>query len=424
MEIIKSNKNNEKVALKVFGSTPSQIFNEVINLVPKQVLKKMPTKESIKQTIRMQRSGNNPVKPTDINDLIIEDINEIFITIKFCREWSLWNNQRFLLHDNRSENTNERIIIFGTDNMLDLLKKQSTYEQMFRIILDECNKRKYYPDSIKVHLDFEISVINALKSIIGSHLTILGCFYHLCQNTPRRIQNLGLENKYRTDEDFSHFCAMLDSLAFLPLSHVKEGMNYIKTIVPPGAENLISYFDSVYVSGPLRRIGTDNDLSIRFRRLPPQFLPQMWNVHRSTLLDGSRTNNVFEGWDNRFNHLVGHKNPSIWKLLKNMKNEMGADKAKLTLSEIGQLTYKRSHKGHVMQIRLKNIQLFNNFSDHNLLLYVVFVILIQKSFFHIVYPDLFFPLFIELLWCSGRILARHIILIIITTILLSGLFKT
>jgi len=65
---------------------------------------------------------------------------------------------------------------------------------MFRIILAECNKRKYYPDPIKVHLDFEISVINALKNIIGSHLTILGCFYHLCQSTHRRIQKLGLEN--------------------------------------------------------------------------------------------------------------------------------------------------------------------------------------------------------------------------------------
>jgi len=47
---------------------------------------------------------------------------------------------------------------------------------------------------------------------------------------------------------------------------------------------------------------------------------------------------VLEGWNNRFSHLVGHKSPSTWKLLKNMKNEVGADKAKLTLSEIGQLT--------------------------------------------------------------------------------------
>jgi len=44
---------------------------------------KMPTEESIKRTIRMQRNGNNPVEPTDINDLIIEGINLIFIKIKF-----------------------------------------------------------------------------------------------------------------------------------------------------------------------------------------------------------------------------------------------------------------------------------------------------------------------------------------------------
>ena len=69
-------------------------------------------------------------------------------------------------------------------------KTQSTYEQMFRIILDECNKRKYYPDLVKVHLDFEISVINTLKNIVGSHLTIMGCFYHLYQSTYRCIQKL------------------------------------------------------------------------------------------------------------------------------------------------------------------------------------------------------------------------------------------
>jgi len=44
---------------------------------------KMTTEESIKRTIRMQRSGNNPVEPTCINDLVIEGtyMNEIFIKI-------------------------------------------------------------------------------------------------------------------------------------------------------------------------------------------------------------------------------------------------------------------------------------------------------------------------------------------------------
>lgn len=54
--------------------------------------------------------------------------------------------------------------------------------------------------------------------------------------------------------------------------------------------------------------------------------------------------------------MVGHKNPSNLKLLINIKNEVGADKAKLTLHEIGKSTYKRpKYKGHVIQTRLKNL---------------------------------------------------------------------
>ena len=38
-----------------------------------------------------------------------------------------------------------------------------------------------------------------------------------------------------------------------------------------------------------------------------------------------------------------------------MKNEVGTDIANLTLIEIGQLTYKRPHKEHIMQTQLKNL---------------------------------------------------------------------
>jgi len=82
IEAVKSKIKIKEIA-KVSGSKQSQIFNEVINSIPKQVLKKLPTEELIKRTIRMQRSGNNPVELTDINDLTIEGINEIFITIQF-----------------------------------------------------------------------------------------------------------------------------------------------------------------------------------------------------------------------------------------------------------------------------------------------------------------------------------------------------
>lgn len=60
---------------KVSGSTPSQIFNKVVNKIPKEVLMKMPTEESIKRTNWMQRSKNDPIEPTGIDDLILEGTN-------------------------------------------------------------------------------------------------------------------------------------------------------------------------------------------------------------------------------------------------------------------------------------------------------------------------------------------------------------
>jgi len=56
IEAIKSKFEIKQIA-KVSGSTPGQIFNEIINKIPKQVSRKMLTEESIKRTIRMQRNG-------------------------------------------------------------------------------------------------------------------------------------------------------------------------------------------------------------------------------------------------------------------------------------------------------------------------------------------------------------------------------
>jgi len=103
-------------------------------------------------------------------------------------------------------------------------KTQSTYEHVFRVILEECKKRDLYPDPLNFNLDFELAVINAAKIIFGNDINIRGCFYHLCQSTYRKVQALGLSNRYQEDEGFRLFCAMIDSLAFLPLNKVKEGM--------------------------------------------------------------------------------------------------------------------------------------------------------------------------------------------------------
>jgi len=96
--------------------------------------------------------------------------------------------------------------------------------------------------------------MNAVRTTLGSHVAVQGCFFHLCQSNWRKIQELGLVQAYRNKTDVRQFCAMIDALAFLPESDVCVGMRYLLQHVPSGAENdqlleLITYFDTTYVSG-------------------------------------------------------------------------------------------------------------------------------------------------------------------------------
>jgi len=84
-------------------------------------------------------------------------------------------------------------------------KSQKTYEKMLTNILEKCSERQLYPDSTRLHVDFEKSVINAVKFVLGDLSCINGCFYHLTKNTHRMIQKLRLEQIYKEDESFSEF---------------------------------------------------------------------------------------------------------------------------------------------------------------------------------------------------------------------------
>lgn len=238
-------------------------------------------------------------------------------------------------------------------------KNQSIYEIMFNAILSVCEKNNLFPDPQCIKIDFEKAVINAAKNVLGEHLIINGCFYHLCQSTHRKLAELGLKKRYQEDYDFNEFCGMLDGLAFLPLCRLQEGVDYLKLVIPLGAEELFKYFEETYVSGTIRRINKQNTLSLSVRRFPAMFPPETWNVHQTTLDNNQRTNNVCESWNNRFCHLVGGKHPSIWTLINKIKNELSADRAKLALLNIGESKTKSS-KSKTVQKRLKTLcQLLN-----------------------------------------------------------------
>jgi len=58
-------------------------------------------------------------------------------------------------------------------------------------------------------------------------------FYHiLCQSAHRKLQKLGLATIYKDDSDFRKYCVMIDSLPFLPLDKVIDGMTCLKENIP------------------------------------------------------------------------------------------------------------------------------------------------------------------------------------------------
>ena len=103
---------------------------------------------------------------------------------------------------------------------------------------------------------------------------------------------------------------MLDVLAFLPVNLMADGMSVLWELAPDGIDSILDYFDANYVNGAFRSVMMDGRL--RFRRTPPRFPPDVWNVHEATKVGEARTNNACESWNNGFKYLVGHANPSLW----------------------------------------------------------------------------------------------------------------
>ena len=90
----------------------------------------------------------------------------------------------------------------------------------FLVLLFEILKQLQHtlaPTNLMV--DFEIAVLNAIDtSFPGTNNK--GCFFHFSQAIFRKIQSLGLQNRYKDDENFAHKVRMLAALAFVPLSDV------------------------------------------------------------------------------------------------------------------------------------------------------------------------------------------------------------
>jgi len=63
-------------------NNPGQIFAQAVQYVSKDILIELPSEDSIKRSIRDQRSSLNPIKPNSLQELIIEG-NFFFHKLQF-----------------------------------------------------------------------------------------------------------------------------------------------------------------------------------------------------------------------------------------------------------------------------------------------------------------------------------------------------
>ena len=152
-----------------------------------------------------------------------------------------------------------------------------------------------------------------------------------------QVQDLGLTGYYKENAEFKHF---------LPPNEVRDGMAYLGNNAVPNCEALLDYFDATYVSGAFRCIQqapADGEAppQMRFRRQPPLFPPQLWNVFDATMRQEDRTNNICEAWNQGFSQLVGHDHPSVFRLLSHIKEDEALTRVHILQEAHGQPPRKR-----------------------------------------------------------------------------------
>ena len=73
-----------------------------------------------------------------------------------------------------------------------------------------------------------------------------GCFYHLCSNVWKHLQQLGFQQRYNEDIIALHF-RVLCALAFLPPNDVVQGfdelVDLIRTNYNNDVEDLLEHFE-------------------------------------------------------------------------------------------------------------------------------------------------------------------------------------
>ncbi|KRY41065.1 hypothetical protein T01_8509 [Trichinella spiralis] len=147
------------------------------------------------------------------------------------------------------------------------------------------------PDTIIC--DFETALIPAIQGYFPN-TRVQGCCFYFCQAIHRKVGELGLKTRYRTEEGTRRKIRMLLATAFLPVPEIDTSVRLLET-------------------------GTTGTLAALF-----QYFRQEWMTdERLPLWMYIITNNHLEGWHNRLNRKAAKSHNGLYELLQILIAEQG-----------------------------------------------------------------------------------------------------
>lgn len=200
----------------------------------------------------------------------------------------------------------------------------------------------------RIMTDFEQAIINACSETF-ENCCVSCCFFHLGQSMYRKIQATGLQQAYQDadNEQVRTQAHMILALAFVPVADVPSVFRKLSESAIPDLLPVMKYFEETYIG-----------IKAQGRRAakPPTYPVELWNQREAALAGEHKTNNVSEGWHNRFRLLVGKNHPDLFSLLQEIQKEQADTEIAVTEMYLGRKVRVAPKKKWVdFQNRIQNI---------------------------------------------------------------------
>ena len=139
------------------------------------------------------------------------------------------------------------------------------------------------PDAIST--DFEIARMKEMTAAFPN-AGIQGCSFHLVKNLQKKVSDLDLMSRYKTDPDFSLAARTIAALPFVPPAHLENAIAEIAVYLPQELMPVLSYFEDNHI-GKVLRVRPDGSIVTK----DPRFPMSSWSVYQRTMDQECRTNN-------------------------------------------------------------------------------------------------------------------------------------